>query len=64
MTKTLTRLPPRVAAVIDALNARFRHYDKLPWTGDRLVVVFGVTLTLRPRWHPMWEYWGVEVVTQ
>jgi hypothetical protein len=49
MTKTLTRLPPRVAAVIDALNRRLALYDKLPWTGDRTVVIFGEAVVVRPR---------------
>jgi hypothetical protein len=51
MTKTLTRLPPRVAAVIDALNWRLALYDKLPWTGDRTVVIFGEAVVVRPRWY-------------
>ena len=64
MTKTLTRLPPRVAAVIDALNRRLALYDKLPWTGDRTVVIFGEAVVVRPRWHPAREWWGVEVVKE
>jgi hypothetical protein len=55
--------PHALIAVIAALNKRLALLDRLPWNGDRLVVVHGVAVVLRPRWHAMWEYWGVEVVT-
>ena len=48
--------------MIAALNARLVLLDRLPWTGDRTVVIFGEAIVVRPRWHPMWEYWAIEVV--
>jgi hypothetical protein len=55
--------PHALIAVIAALNKRLALYDKLPWTGDRTVVIFGEAVVVRPRWHPAREWWGVEVVT-